>query len=518
MSEGSSPAELRTPAEGGGGLQPRRARGIEACAGLALVLVALWSTSRLRFVDPDLFHGLSLAREILREGDVPAIDSFAYTPTVRPVVHHEWGAGLLFYGVVQTLGKNGLVALRELLAFSALALAALTARRRGASWPVLALLAPLVLVPGAASFTTVRAQLVTLLFAALLVALLEADARGARRWIWLWVPCQLLWQNLHGGFVAGFAILLLDAGERILRRRPARHLLLLAAGLLALVPLNPFGFDYVTYLARALTLRRATIGEWMPMWRQGVLMMPLFGLSLATAGYAWWRRGLGASHGIVLVLASAAAALAHARHFSLYLLLWLSFVPATFEGTPAGQWIARLGRRRPLRLATALLAVGAAFVPGLSLAGLTQATIPHGPRPPGRAGLVYPTGAVAYLGEQRFRGNLMVPFVDGAFVTWYLGPGVRVSIDGRYEVAYRPELLDEHLLFYGARPGWEKILERYPTDAVLVPVELPAMRALRRLDGWRLAYLDDSFAIFARRGVALSPFDRRGRVVEARLP
>jgi len=512
------PGEAEVTASAGAREVGRGSRLVRTAAWAALALVTLWSTSRLRFVDPDFWHEIALAREILRVGHVPSTDQFAYTPTVVPVVHHEWGSGLLFYGVVRAWGKNGLVALRDLSAFTALALVVAAARRRGASWPGIALLAPLVLVPGSASFTTVRAQLLTLVFFALLLLKLESDERGSRRWAWSWPPLHLVWLNLHGGFVAGLGILLLHAGERMLRRLSVRHLLVLGGVIVAIVPLNPFGLDYFSYLARALTLPRTEIREWLPLWRQGEALLLLFAMSISVALYAWWRHDRRAAPGVLVLPATAAAALLHGRHFSLYLLAWLAYVPAAFEGTPAGRFVSDLGRRRPLALAAALLLLGLIFVPGLSVAGLTEATIPHGPRPPGRAGLVYPTGAVAYLGEQRFRGNLMVPFTAGGYVAWKLAPAVRISIDGRFEVAFAPELLREHIRFYNAAPGALEILGRYPTDAILVPVEAPVAGTLRRLTGWRLSYLDDSFAIFARRGVELPALDRRGRIVEGTLP
>ena len=46
-------------------------------------------------IDLDLFHEMALAREALNLGYVPWTDSFAYTPTVPIVVHHEWGLGII---------------------------------------------------------------------------------------------------------------------------------------------------------------------------------------------------------------------------------------------------------------------------------------------------------------------------------------------------------------------------------------------------------------------------------------
>ncbi len=46
-------------------------------------------------VDLDLWHQMALVREGIRLGYFPLKDQFAYTPTIFPSVHHEWGSGAM---------------------------------------------------------------------------------------------------------------------------------------------------------------------------------------------------------------------------------------------------------------------------------------------------------------------------------------------------------------------------------------------------------------------------------------
>ena len=124
--------------------------------------------------------------------------------------------------------------------------------------------------------------------------------------------------------------------------------------------------------------------------------------------------------------------------------------------------------------------------------------------------LVYPVGAAAYLKEVDFRGNLMTPFVVGAFITWELYPDVKVSMDGRYEVAYPHGSFAENHAFYWAEIGWEETLRKYPTDLVLAPITLPISEAMSRAEGWTRVYRDDVHEIYARPGIILPLVDRRG--------
>ena len=70
-------------------------------------------------------------------------------------------------------------------------------------------------------FSPVRAQVFTYCFFATSVYLLER-ARISQRWggLWLLVPLQVLWCNLHGGFLAGLGLMGLYALGEGLSRRP----------------------------------------------------------------------------------------------------------------------------------------------------------------------------------------------------------------------------------------------------------------------------------------------------------
>ena len=84
--------------------------------------VLLFFLSAFLVVDGDLFHEMALARETIAQGQVRSEDVFAFTPTVSPSVHHEWGTGMVLYGVVTRAGARGLLALKYFLGLAVLAL------------------------------------------------------------------------------------------------------------------------------------------------------------------------------------------------------------------------------------------------------------------------------------------------------------------------------------------------------------------------------------------------------------
>jgi len=482
---------------------------------LALALAFLAGGAGTGFIDPDSWHQMALFREALVLGQLPRSDPFAYTSTVEPLVHHEWGTGALLYVAGTGFGALGFALLRDTLALSVAALCVACARRRGAEVGVLWATLPVAVLMAWIGVTTVRAQMFTLLFLALLLWFLELDRAGRRWWIAPWLVAYVLWVNLHAGFIVGAVAFALHGLEQLARGKPFGHLLAVGLAMAALVAVTPYGLDYYAYLWHGLRMDRPLITEWRSLLHAWWPLILAYGVSLLIAAYALYRGGLRRATGMLFVFAAAYAAARHQRHLSLYAVAWASTVPSLLQGTPLA---AILGRAlAPTRRGVAIGAVAAAVLAG----GAFLQHRPWAPAMPANPGdhsmLLYPVGAVDYLRDQGFRGNLLTPFEAGAFVSWRLYPDVLVSLDGRYEVAYAPELLDRHLAFYRAAEGWQGLLEDTPTDAVLVRADAAVAEALPRLAGWRVVYRDDAYEVFTREA-ALPYVDRRGELLVGSFP
>jgi hypothetical protein len=474
------------------------------------------------FFDPDGFHQMALFREWLRTGALPHADTFAFTHTIVPAVQHEWGAGAVLYFLATRLGAGGVMAARWLLSTAIAVIATRTASRRAGAATV-AFCAPVAVVLAAVAFTTIRAGLYTMLFLAVLLGEIDRDREQPRplRFLLIWVPIAGLWVNLHGGWVVGAIALGLHAVEQLLRHRPWRHL---AAGLAAVpiwMALTPYGRDYFAGWARSITFPRAAIAEWEPLYRSPyVLGLAAFGLALLLLAYAVARRGWRQVPGLPFVLAAGWAAWQHERHVALFALAWFCAVPGYLAATPLGEMLESALDRRRVGALVALAASGAGV-------GLLAVALPRHPftlRLPaqgsdlGAVPVVYPAGATGYLAAAGFRGRLVTSFVNGGFVIWKLHPAARVSFDGRYEVAYAPEVLDEDRTIHRARAGWQEILARYAPDAVLVERDEPLARALPGTTALTRVYRDDAYEVWARPGLGLPARDASGAPVPAPFP
>jgi hypothetical protein len=473
--------------------------------------------------DPDGFHEMALFREWLRTGTLPLRDTFAFTPTIFPSVNHEWGAGALLYGITEALGAPGVMLWRWLVSIAVAVVATRTALRR-APPVVVAFCAPIAILLGEVGFTTIRAGLYTMLFLALLLAAIDRDRDDPRAWRFLaiYLPVVALWVNVHGGWIIGVGAVGLHAAEQLLRRRPIRHLVVALAATPLLMALTPYGRLYYVGWWHTITFPPGEISEWSPLYKSSyVIGLTAYGMAVLFLLYALARRGPRALPGLAFVAAAAWVALRHERHVGLFALVWFCAAPGYLAGTPLGELLEQAVSGR--RAARALAAVSA--VVGVALLLVALPRHPFRVRLPAQGSdiaagslVVYPAGAVAYLADHGFRGKLVTSFINGGFVIWKLHPAVRVSFDGRYAVAYEPQVLREDRTLHQARPGWREVVARYAPDAMLVKRDEPLDAALPDATGLERVYRDDAYDVWARPALGLPAVDRTGAVIATPFP
>jgi hypothetical protein len=448
-----------------------------------------------------------------------------------------------------------MAALRMLLIGALWLLLYRVARNNGCHPLLFALFAPLTFPFLWVGFATVRAQLFTLVFLAIQMLLMQSDWRGKRLWIVAWLVMFLAWLNMHAGFVVGAAMMVAHLAERCFlalreqgvvdARKPwiirmgawkkstigamlsqTWHLWVLIPVGFALTFCNPWGTDYLPYLIRAIGMERPTITEWQPLWNTYTPDVTLlaFAVAVGLMFYAAWHRRWERLRGWLFCLLAAYMALKHIRHGSIFAVLWIGIVPALLTPTPLGQWI--LGMVRAQRKRAMMIGSFVTFACGVFAISYPawMATIPRSLED---VNFCYPVGPVDYLKKRNFEGNLLTPFQTGAYVSWRLYPEVKVSLDGRYEVAYRDDVLPDHEAIYRADPDWQDRLAKYPADMILVcrksplcDVMLAQTRKSSDDDGttaqldWTIYYQDEAFVLVGKPELGLRTFDGSGREIE----
>jgi hypothetical protein len=465
---------------------------LAGCAAFFCQLIAY------NFVDIDIWHQMALIRESLSAGHLLKTDPYAYTPTLGPWIDHEWGAGAIAYFSTLWFGSRAILVWKFLLASGTGFLGVRCCQSRRVDFRVVGACAlPAIFLAYLGFFATIRAQAYSFFLTALLLCLLELDRRGSRWWMVAWLAVFPLWVNLHAGFVVALGVICVHAIEQVLRRGPARHLMVLLVGMLTEILLNPYGVGYFSYLRRALLMARPYAPEWDSVWGLGPAWTAALLVAVLVAAFSIWSVGLRSAPGSAVLCTTVVEAVLHRKLLPLFAVLWFCYVPSYLQETGPGKWWIEFAKRRSRFLAVTWIVFASVCVTAAVRQKPWNLVIPQP---------LYPVGPVQYLAKEKFTGNLMVPFRLGAYVSWKLYPAVKVSLDSRYEVAYPDRIVKQVFEFYDAHPNWQSTLAAFPTDAVLVPRDAPIAN---RMSGtaWRCVYTDEQFQVYARPSLPLTEQD-----------
>ncbi len=507
----------------------------EGTAAFAILLIV---ASALHFLggnvaDPDLWGHLRYGEMILEGHGLPREDVFSYTAPGAAFYDHEWLSDLVFAALFALAGSAGLVALK-LFVGAAMLLAMWDAmrafeRRLAPGHDVHPLVVAGVMIAALAVISpgaTFRPQLFTMLFLAVELALLVRGDTRLRSGMTT-VPLELavlplllgVWANLHGGFLVGLGLLgcygAATIGEGLvaaLRRRALactpRALAVLAGVCVlgALAPLvNPYGLELYLYLGATLDMHDQ-ISEWYPveLFSSHFLRFKLLVVATTVAcAVLWARRREGRAAGVLLcwlvpfLAVAAVAAFRHQRHtvlFGIVAMPPLAIAVEEVRRLALARW-PQLVPRPPVRAA---LACGALAVALFQLWGFGARIARDGTSI--RFGRIdYPVDAVEFLRTHGIRGNIAMPFEWGAYAISKLAPESRVFIDGRFEAVYPPQVIEDYFAFMNGTEGWERLLDAYPTEVVVVQRWRNIHPRMFARPDFEYVYSDPAALVFVRR-------------------
>jgi hypothetical protein len=499
---------------------------------LLLIGLAVGTLSPRLLSDAGTGWHIRNGQQILQTRSITRTDSFSSTMNGQQWYAWEWLYDAGIAAVHDSLGLNGVVFFTAVLIAAAFAsVLRLTLRRGGSLPPTLVFL---VFSIGASSIHFfARPHILSWLFTVVWFELLDSSEAAAspekdRRLFWLPV-LMLIWVNLHGGFLFGFALLGLylvsgmiryfsfrDHRERIgnwLKRLGGVTVLSLLATLA-----NPYGYKLHIHIYQYLSNRFLMdhIDEFLSPNFHGLAQQCFAALLLITMlALAVAREKPRLSHVLVIIFAASSGLYASRNLPVSSLLLTLIVAPLLSEavaGAGANPGLPPPTRRFfagcesfTSRMGSLELSLHRHVWPVVALL-LGFWVCAHGGRIGSRHLMDahfdakrFPVEAAEVIIRNDIRGPIFSPDNWGGYLIYRLYPHNQVFVDDRHDL-YGAEFLKDYLRVIHVAPDWEKVLNEKRVNWVLVPAESSLANILRETPHWTVVQEGATAALFRRAG------------------
>ncbi|MFZ0680642.1 hypothetical protein [Candidatus Binatus sp.] len=474
----------------------------------AIIMFAIAVADVRQLSDADLWVHILSGRVLLAHGSLPPTNIYSYSAPTFRWLHHEWLSEVMLSSLFDRFGPFGLKLLKFICTAGTISFIVLAESETGAPAGVQAtilVLAAVILMPS----MQFRPQLFDFLALSAIVAMLCRHNRRGTAPLWLAIPIVAIWSNLHGGFFLGLAAIGVYGAATLLQdiymgRGARRGLVILAITAAAaastlctfLIPPARETWFTLIYSIRNPTTA-GTITDWKPLiasmttapagsLEKKYFVLVLFFFGAAVASVILKPKGkdapLIAVAAVLLATAFAAqrniaiATIAIVPVFANHLGLLLRQHGETAPATPrAGRFVME-----------ALIAIVALAIARSS--GILK---------PGIAAPGYPADAVNFMNRHALAGNVLADYAWGGYVIWHGGPGTKVFIDSRYDLAYPPTVIADFLALDRGEAGAAHTLDAYPTDFVLTNPRGREATVMDSQGDWRLIYRDDDASLYA---------------------
>jgi hypothetical protein len=467
--------------------------------------------------------------QILRTHSITRTDPFSVTMAGQTWYAWEWLYDVVIACFHHWLGLNGVVFFTAIIIALTFALTLRLCLRSGADLPITVILLSLSL--GASMIHLfARPHVLSWLLSVIWFQILDRSERDNSRRVWYLPALMLLWVNLHGGFVLGFALLGLYAASaaiRYLRCKNAemreqlanwwRRLGVVSAVSLLASLVNPYGYELHLHVYRYLSSRWLMnhIDEFQSPNFHGVAQQCFVVLLLITIiVLAVARMKPSLSRILVLIFATYSGLYASRSLPVSSLLMTLIVAPLWTQAVadasnnlslslrlrgPFSRWLSLTSRVGHVELGFRAHAWPVAAV-AFGLLVCAQS---------GRPGLrlwmdahfeasQFPVQASEVIVERGIRDPIFAPDSWGGYLIYRLYPRNKVFIDDRHDL-YGEDFLKEYLQAIRLTPEWNLFLSEKKVNWALLPTESSLANMLQETSQWSLVYQDKTAVLLERK-------------------
>lgn len=456
---------------------------------ILLALLCLFLVCLSTNYDYDLFARLIVGERFIENGILPFKDFLSYTPT-HPWYDHEWGSGVVFYSVLKYFGPFGLILLQSTLMFGTAFFIIKTQKLQKRAFPtsILFMAVFLVLFQHLNS-ELIRCQHFSFFLFSMFLYILEKNRKSPTNTIW-WIPLLvLIWNNLHGGVVSGLGLVFMYFLGALLEKRTWKKLFIVLVISTSALIINPYGVKYLTFLFSAATMHRKYIPEWWPFYAKRhisyYILPAIYGIAGSVVNLA--SKKINITKTIVL-LVTLYMGLAHVKLLSLSIIAVAALCYGDF--VRFFRYFKRFEKYvYPVVIITALSIP--LFSPLVPRADFNK----------------FPHKEIEFLEMNNIKGNIVVPFGLGSFVSYKRYPDNLIYMDGRYEEVYNDKEFLQLRDYELGEPNWDGIVKDYPTEILMPYKYLEVYPIIKSDPNWRLIYEGELCGIFVKKGLVKNSYE-----------
>lgn len=454
--------------------------------------------------DYDLWARLIVGKHVVQTGYILKQDFLSYTPT-NTWIDHEWGSGVIFYLTQHFLPNIGLLFLQVIVLFLIYFLIIKIIKLRGVKttnpynflfyfFSACALMQII--------YQPVRCQIFSFLFFTLFLYILELARKGENRPLCALPFVMIIWNNMHGGCVAGIGLILLYIiGELInnkFRISAIKKYILVFLLSIIVLPINPWGFDYIVFLLQANTMQRPGILEWQnlftPMYKYIYLEFKFFTSIILVAEIGYIIKAIKSKSfsfdatKFLVVITTLFLAVEHIKLIPFAVITMSAFLYDDFY--TFFNFITLGSINKFAKFKDILVYIIALILIFINLS-----------RQNFRPFLDFnkiPIMAIEFIKINDIKGNLLTNFEFGSYASYRLYPNNKIFMDGRYEAVY-PEYIKPMLdIFTSNLDKQNELLKTFPTDLILLYKNCAVYQSLLKTPDWTQVFVDDKFALFVK--------------------
>ncbi len=458
----------------------------------------------------DLGRHFLLGRIILETGSVPLTNLFSYTYPDSPFINLHWLSEVVFYLVFQLAGLPALQILTLATVTLAFALVFYFSLKRGGLIPVT--IVSMLYLRILFERTDIRPEIFSFLFTAAFIVILYRYRERFTKWIFLLIPLELLWVNVHIYFIVGILIIglfLVDAvitHRRNLYSKYTSILVIVFCATLLVTLVNPNGISGATYPFRVFENYGYSIEE-----NQSIFLLESLGFHKPSIGY--FKIAVLLLFGSLLftakntrvvdwLLCIAFTVLGASAVRNLPLFVFTTFIPFTLSLSRLSRigLIQHVAAAVPPMLRTKRILAGILLL--LLLWQMSQVvtlrTLGSGVEPGAER-------AADFFLAQNLEGPLFNNFDIGSYLDYRLYPKERVFLDGRpgeYPSAF---FTDVYIPMQEKKELFTAVDEQYGFNTIFfahtdqTPWAKKFLRHIVENENWTMIYLDDYVVILVKK-------------------